>query len=183
MKDADARALLRDLFDAALAAARPATCLAPLYRRAAAAERQDHRRSAPARRALRWRALSRSSGRIAVEGLVVTRYGYGEACRRIEIVEAAHPVPDEKGRAAAGRILERVQGLTRDDLVLCLISGGASALLALPAPGLTPRRQAGGQSRVVAIGRQHRRDEHGAKAPLGHQGRPPRRSPPSRRAC
>ena len=72
-----------------------------------------------------------------LEGLVVTRYGYGEACKRIEIVEAAHPVPDEKGRAAAGRILEKVKGLTPDDLVLCLISGGASALLALPAPGLT----------------------------------------------
>jgi len=72
-----------------------------------------------------------------LEGLVVTRYGYGETCKRIEIVEAAHPVPDEKGRAAAGRILEKVRGLGADDLVLCLISGGASALLALPAPGLT----------------------------------------------
>jgi glycerate 2-kinase len=72
-----------------------------------------------------------------LEGLVVTRYGYGEVCQRIEIVEAAHPVPDEKGRAAAGRILEKVKGLSADDLVLCLISGGASALLALPAPGLT----------------------------------------------
>ena len=72
-----------------------------------------------------------------LEGLVVTRYGYGETCKRIEIVEAAHPVPDEKGRAAAGRMLDRVKGLTADDLVLCLISGGASALLALPAPGLT----------------------------------------------
>ena len=69
-----------------------------------------------------------------IEGLVVTRYGYGETCKRIEIVEAAHPVPDEKGRAAAGRILEKVKGLSADDLVLCLISGGASALLALPAP-------------------------------------------------
>ena len=60
-----------------------------------------------------------------------------EACRRIEIVEAAHPVPDEKGRAAAGHILDRVKGLTADDLLLCLISGGASSLLALPAPGLS----------------------------------------------
>src|ERR1044072_6348080 len=73
----------------------------------------------------------------ALDGLVVTRYGYGEACRRIEIVEAAHPVPDEKGRAAAGRILETVRGHTPDDLALCLISGGASALITLPAPGLT----------------------------------------------
>jgi hydroxypyruvate reductase len=72
-----------------------------------------------------------------VEGLVVTRYGYGETCKRIEIVEAAHPVPDEKGRAAAGHVLEKVKGLSTDDLVLCLISGGASSLLALPAPGLS----------------------------------------------
>ncbi len=73
----------------------------------------------------------------ALSGLVVTRYGHGIACRRIEVVEAAHPVPDAAGEAAARRILELVQGLSRDDLVLCLISGGASALLALPAPGIT----------------------------------------------
>lgn len=72
-----------------------------------------------------------------LEGLVVTRYGHGLPCRRIEVVEAAHPVPDAAGRAAAGRILERVQGLSCDDLVLVLISGGGSALLTLPGPGLT----------------------------------------------
>ncbi len=69
-------------------------------------------------------------------GLVVTRYGHGADCRRIEVVEAAHPVPDEAGRNAAARMLHMVQGLTEDDLVLCLISGGGSALLALPAPGI-----------------------------------------------
>ncbi len=72
-----------------------------------------------------------------LEGLVVTRYGHGLPCRSIEVVEAAHPVPDAAGHDAAARILERVQGLTRDDLVLVLISGGGSALLTLPAPGLT----------------------------------------------
>ena len=136
MKDADARALLRALFDAALAAARPATCLAPYI---------------DALRPPRGRTIVVGAGKAsaamaravedrwphALEGLVVTRYGYGETCRRIEIVEAAHPVPDEKGIAAAGRILQRVQGHTADDLVLCLVSGGASALLAAPAPGLT----------------------------------------------
>ncbi|WP_420473210.1 glycerate kinase type-2 family protein [Noviherbaspirillum sp. ST9] len=70
-------------------------------------------------------------------GLVVTRYGHGADCRRIEVVEAAHPVPDEAGRRAAGRIMDMVKGLTEDDLVLCLISGGGSALLALPADGIT----------------------------------------------
>jgi glycerate 2-kinase len=70
-------------------------------------------------------------------GLVVTRYGYGEACERIEIVEAAHPVPDEAGFLAARRILETVSGLSANDLVIALISGGGSALLPAPAPGLT----------------------------------------------
>src|SRR5215213_2122080 len=70
-------------------------------------------------------------------GLVVTRYGHAVPCERIEIVEAAHPVPDTSGEAAAQRILGMVQGLGPDDLVLALISGGGSALLSLPAPGLT----------------------------------------------
>lgn len=72
-----------------------------------------------------------------ISGLVVTRYGHGADCKKIEVVEAAHPVPDEAGRAAAGRILNMVQGLTEKDLVLCLISGGGSALLALPGEGIT----------------------------------------------
>ncbi|KIF81129.1 glycerate kinase type-2 family protein [Noviherbaspirillum autotrophicum] len=72
-----------------------------------------------------------------LSGLVVTRYGHGAPCRHIEVVEAAHPVPDEAGRHAAGRMLQMVQGLSERDLVLCLISGGGSALLALPAPGVT----------------------------------------------
>jgi hydroxypyruvate reductase len=72
-----------------------------------------------------------------LSGLVVTRYGHGAPTQRIEVVEAAHPVPDAAGRAAAGRILEMVSGLTADDLVICLISGGGSSLLAMPAPGIT----------------------------------------------
>jgi hydroxypyruvate reductase len=72
----------------------------------------------------------------ALSGLVVTRYGHALPCRKIEVVEAAHPVPDEAGVAAAGRILELVRGLSGEDLALCLLSGGASALLTLPAPGI-----------------------------------------------
>jgi glycerate 2-kinase len=68
---------------------------------------------------------------------VVTRYGYAEPCERIEIVEAAHPVPDEAGFLAARRILETVSGLSPDDLVVALISGGGSSLLPAPALGLT----------------------------------------------
>lgn len=77
-----------------------------------------------------------------LEGLVVTRYQHipprpAGLKQRIEVVEAAHPVPDAAGLAAAQRILAMVQGLTKNDLVLCLISGGGSALLTLPAEGLT----------------------------------------------
>ncbi len=72
-----------------------------------------------------------------IEGLVVTRYGYGAACQRIKVIEAAHPVPDTAGLAAAKRLLDQVSGLTADDLVVALISGGGSALLPSPAPGLT----------------------------------------------
>ena len=72
-----------------------------------------------------------------LEGLVVTRYGHGAPCRRIEVIEAAHPVPDAAGQTAARRMLDTVSGLTPDDLVLCLISGGGSSLLAQPAEGIT----------------------------------------------
>jgi hydroxypyruvate reductase len=72
-----------------------------------------------------------------IDGLVVTRYGYGARCERIEIIEAAHPVPDAAGLEASRRLLGKVRGLTADDLVVALISGGGSALLPSPAPGLT----------------------------------------------
>jgi len=136
MKDADARALLRDLFDVALAAARPDTCLVPHIENLQPPKGRTIVVGAGKASAAMARAVE-DRWRHPLDGLVVTRYGYGEDCRRIEIVEAAHPVPDEKGRAAAGRILDKVKGLSADDLVLCLISGGASALLALPATGLT----------------------------------------------
>src|SRR5471032_1655218 len=136
MKDADARTLLRDLFDAALTVARPATCLAPYIEKLQPPKGRTIVIGAGKASAAMAKAVEEQWPH-AIEGLVVTRYGYGEACRKIEIVEAAHPVPDEKGRAAAGRILDKMKGLSPDDLVLCLISGGASALLALPAPGLT----------------------------------------------
>ncbi|HLS18975.1 MAG TPA: glycerate-2-kinase family protein, partial [Paracoccaceae bacterium] len=73
----------------------------------------------------------------ACSGLVITRYGHGRACRGVEIVEAAHPVPDEAGVAATARMLDMVAGLGEDDFVLAVISGGGSALLSAPAPGIT----------------------------------------------
>lgn len=72
-----------------------------------------------------------------LSGIVVTRYDHGVACDRIEVIEAAHPVPDEKGIDAAARILESVRNLTADDLVLFLASGGGSALLTMPAAGIS----------------------------------------------
>src|SRR5204863_9931398 len=71
-----------------------------------------------------------------LEGIVVTRHGHAALCRDIEIVEAAHPVPDPAGQEAARRILELARGLGPEDQLICLISGGGSALLTLPAPGL-----------------------------------------------
>ncbi len=72
-----------------------------------------------------------------VEGLVITRYGHARPCRGVEIVEAAHPVPDAAGAAATARMLQLLEDLGADDFALALISGGGSALLCAPAPGLT----------------------------------------------
>ncbi|MEZ0225135.1 MAG: glycerate kinase [Alphaproteobacteria bacterium] len=126
--------LLRRLFDAAIQAARPAHCLPPwlppppLGRTLVLGAGKA---SAAMAQALeqRWQG--------ALNGLVVTQYGHSVSCERIAIVEAAHPVPDEAGLAAARHMLELTNGLTADDLVICLFSGGGSALLPLPLDGLT----------------------------------------------
>jgi hydroxypyruvate reductase len=73
----------------------------------------------------------------ALDGLVITRYAHGAPTRRIRVVEAGHPVPDEAGEAAAAEILRRAQQLGPDDLLLALISGGGSSLLSLPADGIS----------------------------------------------
>ena len=92
----------------------------------------------PARLRRQWPQRSRRIGRGRSQGLVVTRYGHGVPCERIEIVEAAHPVPDRGRTEAATRIARDGRRVSApDDLVLCLISGGGSALLAAPADGLT----------------------------------------------
>ena len=128
------QALLKHLFQTAVSAADPAACV------------PQHLPQPP-----KGRTLVVGAGKAAaamaravednwpggLSGLVVTRYGHGVPCERIEVVEAAHPVPDAAGQDAAARMLAVVQGLTSDDLVLVLISGGGSALLALPWEGVT----------------------------------------------
>ena len=130
----DYRRLLLDMFRAAVNAAAPALCV------------PAHLPPPPKGRTIVVGAGKAAASMAAaveahwngpLEGLVVTRYGHSMPCKYIEVVEASHPVPDEAGSKVARGILDKVSGLTADDLVLVLISGGGSALLALPAQGIT----------------------------------------------
>ena len=109
---------------------------------------------------------------VALEGTVVTRYGHAVPTRHIEVIEASHPVPDANSERGARRLLERVQGLTRQDLVIALMSGGASALLAAPAPGLSLTDKQAINRALLASGATHRRNEHRAKTSFRDQRRP-----------
>ena len=132
-----AQALLRRMFDAAIASAQPALCIPP-HLPAAPKGRLIVIGAGKASAAMAQAVEAHWPGdRSRLEGLVVTRYGYAVPCTHIEIVEAAHPVPDAAGQSAAKRMLHLVSDLHEDDLVLCLISGGGSALLPLPAAGLS----------------------------------------------
>ena len=131
------KALLRRMFDAAVASAQPALCIPPHL---PAPESLGSGRLVVVGAGKASAAMARAvedHWRGPLSGLVVTRYGYAVPCERIEIVEAAHPVPDAAGREAAQRMLRTVRGLSADDLVICLISGGGSALLPLPGEGVT----------------------------------------------
>jgi len=135
--DQSPRDLLRALFDAAVEAAAPGRCLPP-YLPAAPAGRCVVVGAGKAAAAMACSVEeSWPGGAGDLSGLVVTRYGHGVATDRIDVVEAAHPVPDAAGREAARTIIGLVEALGPDDLALCLISGGGSALLALPAAGVT----------------------------------------------
>jgi glycerate 2-kinase len=122
------------MFDAAIASAQPALCI-PAHLPEPPRGRLIVVGAGKASAAMARAVEDNWAGPLS--GLVVTRYGYAVPCERIEIAESAHPVPDAAGLHAAQRMLELVGGLNEDDLVLCLISGGGSALLPLPAPGLT----------------------------------------------
>ncbi|NCP38986.1 MAG: glycerate kinase [Rhodoferax sp.] len=127
-------ALLRQLFDAAVAAAQPALCL-PAHLPPPPKGRTIIIGAGKASAAMARALEDHWAG--PLEGLVVTRYGYEVPCQRVDIVQAAHPVPDAAGLAATQRILQTVQGLTTDDLVIALISGGGSSLLIAPSEGMT----------------------------------------------
>ncbi len=132
--DTSPRQLLTDLFAAAVRAADPAACV-PRHLPPPPPGRTLVIGAGKAAAAMARAVEDHWPGELS--GLVVTRYGHGVPCKRIEVVEAAHPVPDEAGQRAAARILAGVQGLTSADRVIALISGGGSALLALPFEGIT----------------------------------------------
>ena len=130
----DPKAFLADLFHCAVAAADPAKVL------------QQHIPPRPAGRTVVVSA-GKGAAQLAaafeqlwdgpLEGVVVTRYGYACPTRQVEVLEAAHPVPDDAGLAASARLLAAVEGLTEDDLVVALVCGGGSALLPAPPDGLS----------------------------------------------
>ena len=160
----ESRAFLRRLFDTAVAAAHPANCLPPLLppppkgrlivlaagkaagsmTEAAEAHYLDTLKLAPER----------------LTGVAVARHGYGRPTRVVSMIEAGHPVPDAAGLQAAERALDLADEAGADDLVLVLMSGGASANWIAPAHGRFVRGQTGGDARAAALGRRHRRDQH-----------------------
>lgn len=144
----DPETFLRSLFDVAVKVADPMRSLAA------------HLPTCPKGRVLVIGA-GKASARMAeaveaawgpCEGLVITRYGYGRPCKGIEIVEASHPVPDSAGQVATARMLDMLSGLGKDDFVLALISGGASALLVAPCTGVTLAEKQAVNTALLASG-------------------------------
>ena len=129
----DPKSLLRGLLDAAFASALPARCL-PAHLPPPPVGRTVVIGAGKAAATMARAVEEHWQG--PLEGLVVTRYSHSVPTQAVEVVEAAHPVPDAGGREAAARILAMAEGLGADDLALCLISGGGSALLTLPAQGI-----------------------------------------------
>jgi len=132
------RALLASMFQAAVGAADPMRCL-PAFLPPPSPDGRTLVIGAGKAAASMARAVEAAwAGQLdRVEGLVITRYGHALPCARIEVVEAGHPVPDDAGVDATARLLDRVSGLDARDRVVCLISGGGSALLSCPPEGVT----------------------------------------------
>ena len=130
----DDQALLRILFDAAVAAASPAACM-PLWLEDRPSGRVIVVGAGKA--AASMAAIVEQQWAPPLEGLVIVPDGHIAQCDQVEVVEASHPVPDERGVAATNRILDMVSGLDANDTVVCLFSGGGSALLCAPVPEFT----------------------------------------------
>ena len=130
----DDQALLRIFFDAAVAASSPAACM-PLWLEDRPAGRVIVVGAGKA--AASMAAIVEQQWAPPLEGLVIVPDGHTAQCDQVEVVQASHPVPDERGVAATRRILDIVSGLNAEDTVVCLLSGGGSALLCAPAPGIT----------------------------------------------
>ena len=130
----DDRTFLRLLFDAAVAAASPAACM-PLWLEDRPAGNVIVVGAGKA--AASMAEIIEQQWAEPLRGLVIVPDGHTTECDHIEVVEASHPIPDERGVAATGRILDLVSDLSADDTVVCLLSGGGSSLLCAPAPGLT----------------------------------------------
>ena len=128
------RALLEESFRAAVAAADPLKIL-PAHLPTPPKGRTFVAGAGKAAAAMALAAERHFQGEL--EGIAITRYGHGLATRRIRVIEAGHPVPDEAGEAATREILSQVNSLKEDDLLLALLSGGGSSLLSLPAPGVS----------------------------------------------
>jgi glycerate 2-kinase len=149
VSDQTARDVLQRMLTAAISAADPSTCLPsflpppPIGKTIVVGAGKAGARMAETVEAL-WDG--------PLMGLVIVPYGYGSSCERIEVVQAAHPVPDDAGYEAARRILALAGGATADDLVLCLISGGGSALMSVPAPGLMLHEKAALNSQLLRSG-------------------------------
>jgi len=130
----DGTRFLRNLFDAAVAAASPAACI-PLW-----LEERPRGRVVvvgAGKAAASMALVLEQEWAAPLEGLVIVPYGHGADCDHIEVVEAAHPIPDNNSVEATRRILDKVSNLAADDTVVCLFSGGGSSLLCAPAPGIT----------------------------------------------
>lgn len=143
----DPKAFLRQLFETAVGAADPAQCLPPHLPEPPPSEGPRAGRTLVIGAGKAAASMAQSVERhyrqhfpqafaSGLSGLVVTRYAHGLPCEKIEVIEAGHPVPDEASHGAARRLLGLLEGVGETDLVLCLISGGGSALLSLPAPGI-----------------------------------------------
>ena len=146
----DPRKFLKSLFEIAVAKALPSECVPKYLSKLDFTKRTLVFGAGKASAAMAQAVEQYTSA--ALQGLVITRYGYSVECQQIKIIEAGHPVPDKQGVMAAASILKTASGLTEKDSVLCLISGGGSSLLSLPAQGLSLEDKKGITSKLLKSG-------------------------------